>query len=291
MDSKNGYIRHKARNTFFTSLFSISLVLFFLGICMIAAVAGKLIVDTAKEELELKVLIADEALGTRIQEIRSELTRLPGIKAIRFLDKDAAGKEFIETTGDNFKEALGNFNPFMASFNIRLHKDYVNHDSIQRFQRLILEYPEVAEVDYPIDLITKVDENTDILAQIGMLAGVIVMIITYFLIYGTVKLAVYSKRLMIRTMQLIGATSSFIRGPFVRSGVLQGFVGGLISSSLLIFCQILLVQQFSFLKDLFLQYEFFSVYLFLIITGTALGWLSSSVAVNRFLHKPLDEIA
>lgn len=286
-----GNIRYKTRSTFFTSLFSISLVLYFLGICMIAALAGKLIVDTAKEELELKVLISDEAPLSRIQDIRKEIEGIRGIKSLRFLTKDQAGKEFIATTGDNFREALGNFNPFMASFNIRLNKDYVNRDSLKRFQQLILEYPEVAEVDYPIDLISQVDENTHVLAQIGLLIGVVVIIITYFLIYGTVKLSVHSKRLMIRTMQLIGATAGFIRKPFVRSGILQGFTGGIIASLLLLAGQLILVQQFPFLQDLFLHYEFLSVYLFLILTGTALGWVSSRMAVNRFLHKRLDEIA
>lgn len=284
-------MRPKTRSTFFTSLFSISLVLFFLGICMIAALAGKLIVDTAKEELELKVLISDEAPPKRVLEIRSEIEDIPGIKSLRFLNKDQAGKEFIATTGDNFREALGNFNPFMASFNLRLHRDYVNRDSLKRFQKLILEYPEVAEVDYPIDLIAQVDENTNILAQIGLLIGVVVIIITYFLIYGTVKLSVHSKRLMIRTMQLIGATSDFIRRPFVQTGILQGFTGGIIASLLLLSGQVILVQQFHFLQDLFLHYEFLSVYLFLILTGTLLGWISSRMAVNRFLHKRLDEIA
>jgi cell division transport system permease protein len=284
-------IRYKTRSTFLTSLFSISLVLFFLGICMIAALAGKLIVDTAKEELELKVLISDEAPAKRVLEIRREIENIQGIKSLRFLTKDQAGQEFIATTGDNFREALGNFNPFMASFNIRLNRDYVNRDSLKRFQHLILEYPEVAEVDYPIDLIAQVDENTDILAQIGLLIGIVVIIITYFLIYGTVKLSVHSKRLMIRTMQLIGATAGFIRRPFVKTGVLQGFTGGIIASLLLLSGQLILVQQFHFLQDLFLHYEFLSVYLFLILTGTLLGWMSSRMAVNRFLHKRLDEIA
>lgn len=284
-------IRYKTRSTFFTSLFSISLVLYFLGICMIAALAGKLIVDTAKEELELKVLISDEAPLSRIQDIRKEIEEIQGIKSLRFLTKEQAGKEFIATTGDNFREALGNFNPFMASFNIRLNKDYVNRDSLKLFQQLILEYPEVAEVVYPIDLISQVDENTHILAQIGLLIGVVVIIITYFLIYGTVKLSVHSKRLMIRTMQLIGATAGFIRKPFVQTGILQGFTGGIIASLLLLAGQLILVQQFPFLQDLFLHYEFLSVYLFLILTGTTLGWVSSRMAVNRFLHKRLDEIA
>jgi cell division transport system permease protein len=258
---------------------------------MIAALAGKLIVDTAKEELELKVLLSDEAPVKRVVEIRKEIETIRGIKSLRFLTKDQAGKEFIETTGDNFQEALGNFNPFMSSFNIRLDKDYVNRDSLRRFQKLILEYPEVAEVDYPIDLISQVDENTHILAQIGLLIGVVVIIITYFLIYGTVKLSVHSKRLVIRTMQLIGATAGFIRKPFVKTGILQGFTGGIIASFLLLFGQLVLIHQFNFLEDLFLNYEFLSVYLFLILIGTVLGWVSSRMAVNRFLHKRLDEIA
>jgi cell division transport system permease protein len=290
MDNQ-GIIKYKTRSTFFTSLFSISLVLFFLGICMIAALAGKLIVDTAKEELELKVLLSDEAPAKRVLEIRKEIETIRGIKSLRFLTKDQAGKEFIETTGDNFREALGNFNPFMSSFNIRLNKDYVNRDSLRRFQKLILEYPEVAEVDYPIDLISQVDENTHILAQIGLLIGVVVIIITYFLIYGTVKLSVHSKRLVIRTMQLIGATAGFIRKPFVKTGILQGFTGGIIASSLLLIGQLVLIHQFNFLEALFLNYEFLSVYLFLILIGTVLGWVSSRMAVNRFLHKRLDEIA
>ncbi len=290
MDNQ-GIIKYKSRSTFFTSLFSISLVLFFLGICMIAALAGKLIVDTAKEELELKVLLSDEAPAKRVLEIRKEIETIRGIKSLRFLTKDQAGKEFIATTGDNFREALGNFNPFMSSFNIRLNKDYVNRDSLRRFQKLILEYPEVAEVDYPIDLISQVDENTHILAQIGLLIGVVVIIITYFLIYGTVKLSVHSKRLVIRTMQLIGATAGFIRKPFVKTGILQGFTGGIIASVLLLIGQLVLIHQFNFLEDLFLNYEFLSVYLFLILIGTVLGWVSSRMAVNRFLHKRLDEIA
>lgn len=290
MDNQ-GIIKYKSRSTFFTSLFSISLVLFFLGICIIAALAGKLIVDTAKEELELKVLLSDEAPAKRVLEIRKEIETIRGIKSLRFLTKDQAGKEFIATTGDNFREALGNFNPFMSSFNIRLNKDYVNRDSLRRFQKLILEYPEVAEVDYPIDLISQVDENTHILAQIGLLIGVVVIIITYFLIYGTVKLSVHSKRLVIRTMQLIGATAGFIRKPFVKTGILQGFTGGIIASVLLLIGQLVLIHQFNFLEDLFLNYEFLSVYLFLILIGTVLGWVSSRMAVNRFLHKRLDEIA
>ncbi|NBV13640.1 MAG: FtsX-like permease family protein [Sphingobacteriia bacterium] len=291
METNKGDIQPKTRKTFFTSLFSISLVLFFLGICMMAAMAGKLVVDTAKEELELKVLIADDTPDHEIQMIRAQLIRHPGINSVRFLSKEAAGQEFVETTGDDFREAIGHFNPFMASLNLRLKKEYVTRDSILKLQTVLLQNPAVAELDYPIELIARVDENTHVLAQIGLLIGCIVMAITYFLIYGTVRLSVYSRRLIIRTMQLIGATPGFIRRPFVMSGVLQGLLGGIIASALLILGQVGITQQFPFLQSLWLQYEIFSVYLFLVVTGTLLGWISSRMAVNRFLHKRLDEIA
>ena len=158
----------------------------------------------------------------------------------------------------------------------------------------------VQDITYPIGEIEQLRGNIDRFMSIAIGIGIIVALIAFFIVNSTIRLAIYGRRLMIRSMQLIGATGRFIRGPFVRMGVLQGFLGAVIANIILLgLIGLLGLVDFGIGKesesafqifDALIRIEFIILLGGIIIFGTILGWLSSSWAVNRFLNKNLNQL-
>jgi cell division transport system permease protein len=286
----------RTRTTVIPSLISISLVLFFLGLFAMIAVGGKLIVDKAKENLVLKAMLAEGTTNEQALRILRQLQNQPYVKQLGYLSRQDALKLQTKDLGDDFVKAMDGMNPFLSSINVRLNAEYIHSDSIRVITQQIMQNAEVQEVDYPIKLIEKVNDRIDLWMQISLAIGLVLLAVAFFLILNTVKLAIFSKRLMIRTMQLIGATNGFIRAPFIRIGILQGFFGGLIANALLLGLLFGLryqldVEEFQYaIDDLLTGRGMLVLYLSLIVLGVLLGWFSSNTAVNRFLNKNLDQI-
>jgi len=278
------------RTPFFSSLVNITLVLYFLGLFAVVALTFDIVLDDAREVLEMKLLLKDEATEEAGRAIAETYQDAPFVKEIHYVSKAEALESF--EVGEEFAaEALGGINPLPASVNIRLEGEYINEDSILVLGELFVQHPEVQEVDYPINLIQKVDDNRIVIYQVGAVLALLLILIAFFLIVNTVRLAIYSRRLAIRTMQLIGATAGYITAPFLRIGLMQGLVGSVISVALIHLTVFLVSENFLTLDTLLHSLGLKLLYAFLIIFGGALGLFSSYMAVRRFLYKQLDQIA
>jgi len=290
MADDSGYLNRRVRSNYLTSMFSIALVLFLLGIFCLAALTGNEVVRVAKEELEMQVLLTSEVTEDQRFALQESLRSLPSVKTVRYESPEDAGKEFIESTGEQFKEALENFNPFRPVIMLTLKSEFLNKGYIDSLKTNLDENPIVVEVDYPIELLSKVETNVSVLRKLVAGIGILLLFVAYLLILNTIRLVVYSKRLLIRTMQLIGAKSNFIRAPFLRKGLLQGGLSGLLASVGLFSLMYAFTLEFPGYSRLLENEAFIGLYLGLILTGAFLGLVSSFHAVNRYLNKPLDQI-
>ncbi|MCZ2355596.1 MAG: permease-like cell division protein FtsX [Bacteroidia bacterium] len=280
----------QVRTTFFTSTLTISLALFFFGLFALFALAGKVVVEQAQEQLDYKIMLVDNASEQSLAQLKSALVKNKAIRSITYRSKTDAFNDF-QSVGEDFKEVMEGFNPFLASLNLRFEASFVTPDSIQRLTTAVLQFPIVQEVDYPIHLIEQVQNRTGKLVQLAVLMAIVLVIITFLLILNTVRLSIYSKRLIIRTMQLVGATDKTILAPFITIGITQGILGGIIAILLLI--TLIQIVSYYFIPINFLLTNFGFVILcsFILILGVSLGWGGSRVAVKRYLNKSLDEIA
>lgn len=279
----------RSRSSFIPSLINISLVLFFLGVFFFLGIAGNIVVRAAIEGLEMKIILSDYAGQTDINRMISDLKKQPYLTDVRFVSKEEALVQFKEM-GEDFLAAMDGANPLPGSIVLKIRAEYASVENVQKITAKILENGEVVEIYYPVRLFRKIEENSVQLKIIALILGSGLVIVSLFLIINTVKLSIFSRRLIIRSMQLVGATNSFIRRPFLYKGILQGLLGGIIASGLL-FAALYAISHFLFdISIILLSLELYILMASLVVFGAIIGWFSSWIAVNRFLDKQLNEI-
>lgn len=293
MARKSNFLKSRTRSTFTTSLFIIALVLFFMSLFAGGAIYSNMLLEDAQENFELMVTLPDHSAKARRDSLGVFLEQQPFVKEISFISKDDAGKEFVEELGDEFMEIMDGVNPLPASYNIKLKYAWINSDSLEKVNLAINSQNILTpqDITYPIGEIEQLRENIMRFIKISIGIFLIVTLIAFFIVNSTIRLAIYGKRLMIRSMQLIGATGSFIRRPFVRMGMLQGFFGAIIANVFLL-ALLFVLHYFGMnsIETLVFREEFMILLGGIVIFGTILGWLSSTWAVSRFLHKNIDQL-
>lgn len=302
MARNKNFLRSKTRSSFWGSLVTIASVLFFLNIFAAGAIYSHLLFTYSQENFEVFVELPDHVAEDKRLAFEAFLKHQPFIQDLRFISKAEASKIWEKENGSEFMEIMDGLNPFPASYNLKLKHDWIQTDSVARVQRILEEQTilTVQDVTYPMAEIEQLRANTYGFIKFGLIIGAIVALIAFYIVNNTIRLAIFGKRLVIRTMQLIGATSAFIRWPFVRMGILQGMLGALLADLLLVG----LIYSFSFLdlglggfemegfstQDMLMRHEFMLLSAGILIFGTFLGWLSSMWAVSRFLNKDLDQL-
>lgn len=296
----------KIRSTFFTSMFIISLVLFSLGIVCFGAIYTNRMVQMAQEEFAMMITLPDHAGEERRGKFQDFLTDASFTKRVEYVSKDDAARIFMESLGEDFLDITDGVNPLPPSFNVYLNGDYIYTDSFAKINKILADpdsefAPLVKDVVYPIDDIEQMRRNFNRYVKIAGIVAILVALIAFFIVNSTIRLSIYAKRLMLRSMQLIGATNRFIRAPFVKLGLLQGFFGGILGVVFLV-AVILVLEGFEVIQadttsdfpivGSLIGYgvELMVLLAGIIIFGAILGWISSRWAVNRFLNRNLDQI-
>lgn len=275
---------------FYTGLISISLILFLLGIFAIISVTGRVVVKSAKEELELKIMLQPGTSADYALQLVKKLKQLDYVLNARYVSQDQALNELQELGEDFKKEVIGDISSYFSSVNVRLKDEFSDKQTLQKIMKEWSKLENVREVNYPIKLIEIVNARSATFIIISSILGSLLIFVAYLLIMNTIRLDIYSKRLMIRTMQLIGATSDYIRKPFLLLGTLQGFFGSLIAIFLISIILIVITIFVTSIEIIIFSQEFLLVCMFLVAFGTILGYFSSLIAVNRYLDKKLEEI-
>lgn len=272
----------KLRSSYFTTTISISLVLFLLGMIGILLLNASRLSDYVKENLGLTVMLQNDAKEAEVKKIQKSLSASALVKSVTYLSKEQAAEQLKEDLGEDFVEFLGE-NPLLSSIDVKLYAEYSTPEGMEKVKQIVADYPEVKEVFYQKDMVNLIHENVRTISLVLLAFSSLMLLVAITLINNTVRLMVYSKRFLIRTMQLVGATNWFIRRPFVGQSVAQGIVGGLIANILLAGVIYLSARELSGVigfDNIIVVIVLFAAVFFI---GIVMTLLSTLVAVNRYL--------
>lgn len=273
------------------SMMSIALVLFLLGVFALLMMHAQKLSNHLKENIGFEVVMNSNVKETKILQLQKELDAMPAVKSTEYITKEEAIRRLSDDLGEDFLQWLGNEeNPLLPSIDVRFNADWANNDSIQVIQSQLLKNTDIKEIYYQKSLVGVINQNVNRIGLALMAASLILLIIAITLIRNTIRLSVYSKRFLVRSMQLVGATPAYIRRPFIRSGVLQGFFGALIADALLALLIYGLDQR---LPELALVQDYkiiIGIFVGIIGLGILLGGLSTRLALRKYLHADVDRL-
>ena len=276
-------------NSRLTSVISISLVLFLLGLILLIGMLGNKLSVYVKENLSFSIVLKDNQKETEIKKMQKSLDALPFIKSTEYISKEQAAKELEEELGENPEIFLG-FNPLQASIEVKLHSEYANPDSLQVIEKKIRNYTSVSELLYRKDMMEIVHNNMKRLGLILLTLAAVLMIISFVLISNTIRLLIYSKRFLIHTMKLVGATSGFIRRPFVKYNIVSGIFASILAILMLTGALYYLQNELKgFIQILDMQ-TLLLVYVAVFALGIVLSVIAAIFAVNKYLRMGVDKL-
>lgn len=265
-----------------TTIISISLVLFMLGLLgLIILHAGKLS-DYVRENIGFSVIIKEEIKEPAILEFQKKLDTESFVKSTDYITKEQAAEDLTKELGEDFVDFLG-YNPLLPSIDIRLNADYANNDSLQILESKLLANSVVKEVFYHKSLVDMVNRNIKRISLVILSFSLVLLLISIALINNTIRLSVYSKRFIIKAMQLVGATRSFISKPFILKSLLHGLISSIIAIILLGIVLYFSRQALPELVDLQDIDLFLSLFGIVTILGLLITGLSTIFAVGRYL--------
>jgi cell division transport system permease protein len=248
----------------------------------------------SKKALEIQIYLDRYLTKEETENVEKHWPKRPYLEKrenqpqIQFISKDEAAKKFIEATGENFMTLLGE-NPLRDAYLIKIKPDFYENKKMQLIKQDVEKIPGVFEATYIENLVDEINRNIYRISFILLVFAALLLFTITILINNTIKLALFSQRFLIRSMQLVGATSWFIQKPFLMRSVWQGFISGIIASVLLFFCCNMPIPKWRNLCC----YRYRNKYFFLAglcILGPVISLLSSYRSVNKYLQMSLDEL-
>ncbi|HRG38564.1 MAG TPA: permease-like cell division protein FtsX [Bacteroidia bacterium] len=283
------YSKRRLAGSTITTVVSLSLVLFMLGLLGIIILNANQLSNHIKENIGFQIILNDNAKEADIAKLQKTLDVSSYVRSTEFVSKEEAAARLKEDLGEDFIEFLG-FNPLLASINVHLKAEYANSDSVSWIQKEITETHLTKEIIYNRNLINNINESVQKISVVILFFCSLLMVVALALINNTIRLSIYSKRFIIKTMQLVGATQGFIRRPFVITGIKHGLYGATIAILLLLALLNFAEKQIPELKDL--QDQQMLLYLFglVVVMGVVISWISTSLAVRKYLRLKSDEL-
>lgn len=272
-----------------TSIISIALVLFLLGLICLMGVLGNKLSNYVKENITFSIILKDNVNDTELKKMQKQLDARPYIKSTQYISKEQAAKELEQELGENPETFLG-FNPLQASLEVRLKSEYANPDSVQLIERQIRSYTNVSDLLYRKDMMQMVNENIRRIGIILLVLALILMSVSFVLVSNTIRLLIYSKRFLIHTMKLVGATPGFIRRPFLKYNMVSGFFASLIAILMLMGTLLYLQRELSGFVDLLDVRALLMVFGVVMALGILLSALGTYFAVNKYLKMTVDKL-
>ncbi|MCU0453885.1 MAG: ABC transporter permease [Bacteroidetes bacterium] len=272
---------NRAKLSMSAAIFTITIALLLLSSFAIIFLNARSIVDSLRTRVEMEAFLLERVNEEGVPAIEAALETVDGVESVRFVSKDEAAEIFKQEFGEDIRRVL-KFNPLPASFRITLLPPFRNSDGAASVAEQLEAISGVEEVKYRKDLLEMLDERVTTFLGIGVGVGLCILIASMFLVANTIRLAIYAKRQIIRTMKLIGATRAFIRFPFLLEGIIQGILGGLIAAGFIYVSFEYLGQWVSVHLQEFVQVEPLA-YLAILLTGMLLGLLGSAISIRRFI--------
>ena len=289
--SEKSSSKSRVAGSYFLSLMSIALVLFLLGVFALLMMHAQKLSNHLKENIGFEIVMNSNVKEANILKLQQELEAMPSVKSTEYIPKEEAIHRLSEDLGEDFLQWLGNEeNPLLPSIDVRFNAEWANNDSLTVIQSQLLKNKDVKEIYYQKSLVDLINQNVNRIGIALMVASLVLLIIAITLIRNTIRLSIYSKRFLVRSMQLVGATPAYIRRPFIRSGILQGFFGALLADAflaLLLYGLTKRLPELTFVQDYTI---IIGIFVGIIILGILLGGLSTRLALRKYLHADVDRL-
>ncbi len=283
------YQKRRLISSYFSVVLSIALVLFLLGALGLLVLNTKKLADHFKEQITISVFLKDNAKPVEIEQLQKSLAMADYTKSADYLSKEDAAEQYSEDIGENFVEFLG-YNPLQNAIDVNLKADFVSTDQIEEIASSIAAKTYVDEVSYDKPLISLLNDNVRKISLWILVASAIFTLIAVLLINSSIRLSIYSKRFIIKTMQMVGATKKFIRRPFIWTNIKLGMLGAFLA--LIALAVVLYYVNTNFPELNIFQDLMVLILLFLGVfgLGVVISWASTHIATQRFLNLRTDDL-
>ncbi len=281
--------RHHFFNMYFTTTISVALVLLLIGLESILLLSTHNIIQQMKENVTLTLILHENADSTQVARLDNLLSKASFVHSYKAVSKEDALQEHITNLGEDPSKFLG-FNPLSASYEVNVAAAYAQPDSIQHIQEKLSVFPCVREILYPEDVVLLLDGKINTISILLLAVAAILLLVAVVLIINTIRLHVYSKRFLINTMKLVGATPFVIKAPIIRKNIWMGLIAGIIALLLLAgavyYCRIklgiLIIQP--------TPANIGIVSGVVIITGILITGLAALIATNKYIRMKTDDL-
>ncbi len=283
------YQKRRLISSYFSVVLSIALVLFLLGSLGLLVLNTKKLADHFKEQITISVFLKDSAKPVEINQLQKSLAMADYTKSSVYVSKEDAAEQYSEDIGENFQEFLG-YNPLKNSFDVNLKADFVSPEQVAEIAASLSEKPYIDEVSYDQPLVSLLSDNVKKISWWILMASAIFTVIAVLLINSSIRLSIYSKRFIIKTMQMVGATKKFIRKPFVITNIKLGIYGALIALvalAVVLYYVNSAFPELNLFEDMVLLSILFIGILFL---GVFISYISTYVATQRFLNLRTNDL-
>ncbi len=289
ISSFDKFQKRRLISSYFSVVLSVFLVLFLLGILGFFIINSKKLADDFKEEIAMTVFFKNEASDSIVKAFNQELKATKFARSFEYVSKEQAAKQHTDIIGEDFVTFLGE-NPLQNSYDIHLKADYVIRDSIAKIEYRLRKNPMISDIVYDKQLVNLVNDNIKKVSMWILIISAFLTFIAVLLINSSLRLSIHSNRFIIKTMQMVGATKSFIRKPFVMRSIKLGIIGAGLAIIALIGVLIYLATNFPGLGILDDKLLIALVLIGVMGVGILITWLSTYFATQRFLNLRTDDL-
>ena len=285
MSKKNQekFQKRRVLNSYFSVVISITFVLLLLGILGLFVLNYRSISSHFKEQISMNVYLKNSAKEIEITQLKKKILLNPATKKVNYISKEAAAESYVSDIGEDFISFLG-YNPLLDVIDIFFNASFVNNQTLSKTKIDIESFDFVEEVVYDKPLLELLEENVQKITFGLLFFTLLFIIIALLLINSSIRLSIFSKRFVIKTMQLVGAKKSFIRKPFILNNMLLGFISSIISLGALSYFIYVINRQFPEFKIFNQTNELVLIYLIVVIFGITISGLSTFFATQRYLN-------
>jgi cell division transport system permease protein len=282
-------LKKRIFKSYLTSTISISMVLFLVGLLGVVLLNADRLATYVRENIGFTLVLNDEVNEPEIADLQKLLMATGFVKSVEYIDKETAAERLKKELGEDFTGFLG-YNPLLSSLDVKLKAEFTNPEKINLLEKKFMEFPQVKEVTFQRDMVSIINENVQKIGLILVFFAALLLTIFFALINNTIRISIYSQRFVINTMLLVGATDRFIRMPFLKRSVTYGVIGALAANVLLFILMISYASDLTGIIDLTDLRIFGLVFVVDLLLGILITWVSTYLAVNKFIRLKFDEL-
>jgi len=282
-------LKKRIFKSYLTTTISISMVLFLIGLLGVVLLNAERLAKYVRENIGVTLVLSEDIQEQEITDLQTSLKSANFVKSFEYIDKETAAEKLKNELGEDFTGFLG-YNPLLSSMDVKLYAEYATPEKLGLLEKKFMEFPKVKEVIFQRDMVSIINENVKKIGFILIFFSALLLFIFFALINNTIRISIYSQRFIINTMLLVGATDRFIRAPFVKRSIKFGIIGAIGANLLLLALMLTYNSELTGIIDMNDFKIFGLVFMVVLIMGMMISWISTYLAVNKFIRLRFDEL-